>query len=273
MGMFRWSAAFLTILFSFSSAPAAQRLEIPGTGDSQKLLRKLALRFEEIHPGAIIDIPNSVGTVGGLKRLLNGEARIARTARPLTPYEREGGLTNLVFAYSPVVFVANLETPCLEGLGAKEIVAIYSGEIGDWSQLADCPPHKIYVANREEGDSSRTVIESHVPGFKEIQAFAGEMIYSTPETLFTLRRHPFTIGFLPHAMALGSQLQFLSYEGVAPTLDNIRSGRYPLTVPLGIAWKENPRGLARQFLDFLFSPQAAAIMKDAGAVPAPRPAP
>ena len=273
MRVFRCALLLLATFLSLSAAAGAERLEIPGTGDSQMLLRALAARFEQTTPGAVVEIPASIGTVGGIKRLLQEEVAIARTARPLTPREIEDGLQQTIFAFSPVVFVANLESPCLKGVSAAEIVSIYRGEISNWSQLGDCPPHKIYVANREEGDSSRSVIESHVPGFADIDRFAGEIIYSTPEALAIISQYPFTIGFLPRAMALSSGLHFLEYEGVAPTLDNIRDGRYPLAVPLGIAWKHEPQGLARQFIDFLFSPEAAAIMNDMGAVAASKPAP
>lgn len=114
---------------TFLATPALsiERLVIPGTGDSLKLLREAARYFLREHPEVIIDIPESVGSVGG---------------------------------------------------------------ITSWQELGNCPDHKIYVANREEGDSSRILIEANLPDFKRIPKLAGEIIYSTPEALHIVEDHP-----------------------------------------------------------------------------------
>ena len=62
----------LLLMTTLWATPALsiERLVIPGTGDSQKLLREAARYFEQKDPNVIIDIPESVGSVGGIKRVL-----------------------------------------------------------------------------------------------------------------------------------------------------------------------------------------------------------
>lgn len=258
-----------SVLFA-GAAPAeeSRTLVIPGTGDSQELLREIAARFESVHSGVTVDIPDSIGSSGGIRKAARGEAVLARVARQLKPEERQAGLHSLVFAFSPVVFAAHLQRPCLQGLNAEHIVGIFSGRLTDWSELGDCPPHVIYVANREPGDSSRTVIEDHLPEFESIKHPAGETIYSTPETVQILERYPHTIGYVPRAAVKDSALTVLAYEGTAPTPANVRTGRYPLVVSLTLVWLGEPSPLARLFIDYLMSGEGQEVIRSFGLVPA-----
>lgn len=262
-------ALFIITLWT-TPASALERLVIPGTGDSQELLRVAAQSFEKAHPELIIDIPDSVGSTGGIKRVLNGHAPLARIARKLHANEQSSGLKSNLFAYTPIVFVANLPENCVDNLSSEEIIAIYSGEITSWKQLGQCPDHKIYIANREEGDSSRLLIEEHITGFKGIQNFAGEIIYSTPEAQHIIEDHPYTIGYLPLAMLTRSPLTRLSVDNLHPTVENLVSQKYSLAVPLGFVWKDEPSDSYRLFVDFLFSVKGKEIIRSQGAVPAPK---
>ncbi len=258
------------ITLGATSAFALERLVIPGTGDSQKLLRVAAQSFEESHPDLIVDIPDSVGSTGGIKRVLNGHAPLARIARGLHAEEQASGLKLNLFAYTPIVFVANLPEKCVDNLSPTDIVAIYSGEITSWKQLGHCPDHKIYIANREEGDSSRLLIEEHIPGFKDIQNFAGEIIYSTPEAQHIIEDHPYTIGYLPLSMLTRSTLTQFSIDNLYPSGENLVSRKYSLTAPLGLVWKDELPESYRQFVDFLFSAKGQEIIYSQGAVPVPK---
>ncbi len=268
--LFRIVIAFLISTLCATPVFSVERLVIPGTGDSQKLLRVAASQFMEDHTDLIIDIPDSVGSIGGIKRVLNGHAPIARIARPLNAMEKNSGLKSMVFAYTPVVLVANLPGECIDSLSKAEIVGIYSGEITSWHELGDCVEHKIYIANREEGDSSRLLIEENIPGFNKIEKFVGEIIYSTPEALHIIEDHQYTIGYLPLAMLKNSPLARLAINGLQPTAENLSTNKYPLAVPLGFTWKDEPTGASSLFIEFLFSPRGQEIIQAHDAVPSPK---
>lgn len=261
---------FLTTvwIFAAAAATAAETVVIPGTGDSQRLLQALARAYEAARPGGEVEIPPSVGSIGGLRRVLDGSRPLARIARPLSGRETGQGLKSRVFAHSPVVFVANLPSSCVEDLSPRQVVDIYAGRITSWGQLGPCGDRKIYVANREDGDSCRRLLGRTVPGFDRIGRFAGETIYGTPLALAIIERHPYTVGYLPLAMAVGTPLKRLRYDGVEPTPENVRSGAYPLAVPLALAWRGELKGAARDFVDFLFTPEARRIILEHGSVPA-----
>ena len=236
------------LLLSTASIASAETITIAGTGDSQRLLRQLAETFQQQHPDAQILVPNSVGSGGGIALLLAGRSELARIARPLKPKEQAEGLQHLIFAYSPVVFVANLPSPCLQSITAEQARDIFNGKINSWGQLGSCAEHKIYIANREDGDSSRTVLERELPELKQITQLAGRTIYSTPEAYDTLNRYPHSFGYLPKAQVQTDSLTVLGFEGVTASIENVQQGHYPLTVPLGIVWKGELKGVAKQFI-------------------------
>ncbi len=266
-----WLAGVLLVvslgLLAGGDARAEQRLVVPGTGDSQALLRVLAKAFEAEHPDVRVEIPKSVGSIGGIKRVVRGESPLGRVARGLSVQEQDQGLTIRTFAYSPVVFVVHESTSCIDSLSARQVVDIYSGTTGFWSQLGPCEEKKIYVANREEGDSSRNVLKAAVPGFDDIQTYAGEVLYSTQENVRIVSQYPGTIGYAPLSSVAGEALRILKFENVYPSRENIEEGHYRLAVPFSIIWKQSLEGVPKAFVEFLFSETGRALIEENGAVP------
>lgn len=265
----------LLVLFPFSAQarqPEEQKpsenprvLVIPGTGDSQVLLHKLAQLYTKNRPGITVEIPESIGSGGGIRSVITGKNEIARVARPLTEKESAQGLKSRIFAQAPVVFAVNPGVAGAESLSLEQILGVYSGKIQQWDALGGVG--KIYAMNREEGDSSRTVLENFIPGFKEISVPAGATVYSTPEAVQTLMASPNTIGYLPMPAAVGTGLRMLQVQGIAPSAANVRQKKYQLVIPLALVWKDTLSPRAQDFLDFLSSPAARKLMLDNGAIP------
>ena len=247
-----------------SQAENAKQLVIPGTGDSQVLLQKLAVLYTKNRP-VTVEIPESIGSGGGIRSVITGKTEIARVARPLTEKESAYGLKYRVFTQAPVVFAVSPGVVGTTNLSFEQILGIYSGKIQQWDELGG--GGKMYVMNREDGDSSRSVLENIIPGFKEIPTPVGGMVYSTPDAVQILIASPNTIGYLPMPVTVGTELRILQVQNVSPTAANVREKKYQLVVPFAVVWKDNLSPLAQNFLDFLSSPAAKKLMLDNGTVP------
>ena len=57
-------------------------------------------------------------------------------------------------------------------------------------------------------------------------------------------------------------------NGVSPSAENVQSGKYPLAVPLGIVWKGELKGLAKEFVEYLFSAEGKKAIASHGDIPA-----
>ena len=245
---------------------AGQKIVVAGTGDCQKLLRAMGKALEMNLKGAQIDVPDSIGSGGGIKALADGQVDLARVARPLKDNEKALGLTYKLFAINPVVFVVHPSVTCIENLEFKDILDIYSGKNVKWEQLG-AASGKIYPIIRESGDSSIMVLYAKIPGFKDIRSPKAKVIYTTPDAIAALSKYENTIGFFPMTETKGEKLRVLKINGVSPSTENVANGRYLLTTPFAIVYKKEPTGLAKAFIDFLYSEEGERIISDFGAVP------
>jgi phosphate transport system substrate-binding protein len=258
------------ILFSMSThSIAAEKITICGTGDSQALLRLLAAAFEKDNAGTNVEVPDSIGSSGGIKATFKGKCDLGRIARPLKKKEEKYELSWLFFAKSPIVFFANLSLTNIPSLTSKQIVSIYSGQTILWQDIGNLSG-RIYVASRECGDSSRSGVEKNLSGFKEIQNYAGKILYTTPETVKTVLQNNNTIGYSPLSALLGREnVHIFHIDNVVPDQSSVTDGSYDLITPLGLVWRKGVSEHALQFINFLGSPEAVNIIIDAGAFPVP----
>jgi phosphate transport system substrate-binding protein len=239
-------------------------LVICGSGDSQTLLRRLAAAYEKLQPDMTVEVPDSIGSNGGIKATAAGKCDLGRVSRPLKETEQQLNLSYLLFARSPVVFLVNASVREVKSITAAQAAAIFSGAITDWSELGGRHA-KIYVANREKGDSSLTVIENAIPAFRDIKKQTGQTLYTTPENIETINRYRDTIGYAPLAEAADQPgILVLQLDNVAANRKNVMDGTYKLTIPFGLVWINDPAPKVRKFIDFIASPAAARIMAEHG---------
>lgn len=245
----------------------AAPVKICGSGDNQQLLRELAQAYEENNPGHRVMVPDSIGSSGGVKATAGGQCDIGRLARPLRLKEKDYDLTYKVFARSPVVFMVSGNLKRITNITAQQVIAIFAGKMRSWQDMGG-PATKIYIANREKGDSSRTVIEKQLIDFALIDKPVGKTIYSTPETIDIVARHDNTIAYGPLSAAIKRPaINVLGYEGTRPTVATISAGRYPLYSDFGLVWRANIRAEALDFIRFLDTDEAREIIGGYGAVP------
>jgi len=268
-GMFKLKNLLFTALLSLLAVlpvEAGEKIVIAGTGDSQALLREVALAYQQSHPGSTVEIQDSIGSSGGIRLVAAGRADLGRVARHLRENEKGYNLHYRQFASAPVVFAIHPEVVGVDGLTDREVIDIYSGKIGNWRDLGGTD-RPILVVNREPGDSSRTILEQHIEGFREISRLAGRIIYSTSEAAETIARYRNTIGYLPLSEARAAGLKVLRYNHIEPDGENLRQGLYPLAMPLGIVWKGKPTGPAADFLAYLTGREAVNIYRTHGVEP------
>lgn len=263
--MLAWAVVGLFVFGLSSSGFAQEKIVIAGSGDPQGLLRILGKAFEAANPGTRIEVPESIGSTGGVRAAAAGKADLGRVARPLKGSEKGLGLTYLEFARAPAGFVVHPSVEFIDHVTKDEILGIYSGRITHWKALGG-PTAKIYPVQREPGETSRKIIEEHLPEFGETE-WKVKTVYSTPEMVETLAHHKYTIGYFSLPMAKGTNLRVLTLDGVAPTPENIEAARYPYVGPFAFVWKGELRGLSKRFVAFVKSPQGQKIIRDFGAIP------
>lgn len=259
--------AFLILAGPAMAGPASGTpLVFAGSGTNLPVIRILAGAFQRSHPGITIDVPASIGSASGIRAAADGAIAIGMISRPLKENEKGLGLEVRNFARTPMII--GVHPSVAEGnITFEELLDIYRGKKGKWRDGRD-----IIVLTREPGDSSIEALVMEVPGFKGVyeesrQTKRWSILYKDLIMNETLAKTPAAIGLsdLGSVTIERHAIKPLKVNGVAPTLDNLAGGKYPLYKNLTFVYrKDKLPAEARDFIDFVRSREGEKILKANG---------
>jgi len=262
-------ALSLTIVLADAATagqPSAAPPVIAGSGTNLPITRLLVEAFGRLRPGIKIEVPASIGSLGGIRAAADGAIAVGLISRPLKAEEEGLGLTVLPYARTAIVIGAH-PTVADDGITFDELVQIYKGAKTRWKD-----GREIIVLSREPGDSSIEVLAREVPGFAEVYAEsqrAGRWLtlFTDQEMLAALAKTPYAIGLADlGAMTSGRlPIRALKVNGVPPAPDTVLEGRYPLVKTLAFVYRSDRLPAdAGAFLEFARSREAEKILKANG---------
>jgi len=131
----------------------------------------------------------------------------------------------------------------------------------------------IHVVTREDGSGTRgafvEIVDITIEGNDNITMEA-EVAPGTSVMLTSVAENPQAVGYASTGVALADdRVKVLSINGVAPTVENMISGAFPIQRPflIGYRTEEGLNPLAQDFVDFILSAQGQAVVADRGYVP------
>ncbi|MGB4020206.1 MAG: substrate-binding domain-containing protein, partial [Syntrophomonadaceae bacterium] len=185
--------------------------------------------------------------------------------------ELEGGQTYQIG--SDVLTIAvnpnNPITTIKPDISREELKNIFAGEITTWNQLDPALPDKaIIVAVRDLGGGASEVFDTAVMKGTPISKDA-QQIPSMGALAGKVMENDMAIGYVSSGLVNqnADKLFALSIDGIAPTLENIKSGEYDIGRPLLIITKSEPTAKQQAFLDYLMSDKGFAVVEDLGYIP------
>lgn len=248
----------------------AEILRIGGTGTSLGLIKAAADSFAKTHPGVEFNLPPSLCSTGGIGAVAAGALDIATTSRALRPDERDMGLTEIPYAKTPFLLVTSRKDVRF-AIQRAELAAIFGR-----NQLAWPDGAAIRIVLRPEGETDTALLKMYFPGMSEALANARRVrgipiAQSDQENLAMAARIPGSLAVtsLTTVVTEGLRLTPLALDGVAPTLQNLESGAYPLSKTLYFVIGPDPSPLALEFIRFLGSPEGHRILRHTGNAPLP----
>jgi phosphate transport system substrate-binding protein len=239
-------------------------LTVPGTGDGLDVLRSVAAAYSGDSPQALVRIPSSVHSQGGIDALRNGSAVLARIARPLTPSEKAEGLIETPVFRIPSSFLINAAA-LVHHLTAQQTARIFNGETANWREVGG-PDLRIKVVRREERDSTLKVLRATMAGWHDLALTERSRLARTSQEVAEIvSETPGAIGFGPYSRLLESNLIVPKIDGRDPM-----DGSYPSSVTLSFVHRaDTVTQPAHAFALFLFSPQAQNYIRVFGGSPLP----
>jgi phosphate transport system substrate-binding protein len=273
--MRRWrrAGAVLTacVWFALLAAPVlAQTLRVGGTGSSAPLMALLFDEFRRQTPDAALDqVSPPLGSGGAIKALAGGRLDLALIARPLKPEEARTVGRSLPLASTALV-LATKDERRTQGFRRDELAAVYAGRLTAWD---DGKPIRLVLRASTESDT--LLLKSMSPEMAAAVEAAGQrpgmaMGQDDLDTAQLLLAAPGSLG--PTTMGLLTtqklRLQALPIDGIAPTLGNLESGRYPWSKTITLVLAAKPAPLAEKFATFVGSEAAASILRRHDYLPA-----
>jgi phosphate transport system substrate-binding protein len=253
----------LVVLIVPERVAFGENLVIPGTGACETILNELAKAFNESNPGENVIVPQSTGSGGGITAVIKGQANLARVARPLKDAEMKQGLVQQVFAKDAVAFVVGKDVK-VKNLSSDQLTAIFSGKIENWKDVGG-NTGPIRVIARESGDSSLIVIEEHIKEFRNITISPRAKVIMYDRTAVeALDKYKNSIGYITISSARWAKggIKPIAKDSVAPTRENVLSGRYRLVEDYYFVYnKGSIVPLAKKFIDFVFSKEGRNVIE------------
>jgi phosphate transport system substrate-binding protein len=152
----------------------------------------------------------------------------------------------------------------VQELTADQVRGIYRDEISNWSQVggADLP---INVVHKAEG---RSTLEIFLKYFKlePTEVKADVIVGDNEQDIKSVATDPSAIGYVSVGTTefetkRGTTLKALPLEGVAPTIESVREGKFPLARPLNLVTAKDPEGLAKELIEFAASPDVQDLVE------------
>ncbi len=243
-------------------------LVLAGCGSNAPALRVLAEAFRVRHPELIVQI-QSIGSTNGIWMAARGAVPAGLVSRALREEELGLGLTIAPYARTPLVLAGHPTVPD-DGISTRELLALYQGAHHRWRT-----GEQVALLTREEGDSSVQLLRRALPGFRRayrqgIVRGWGTVVYSEQQMHRALTTTPFALGLsdLGTLTVERPPLKALNVNGVAPTLENLASGRYPFAKTLAFVFRpEKVPAELQRFFAFVQSPQGHGVLRAHGYLP------
>jgi len=255
-------------------------IQIKGSDTMVNLSQGWAEKYMEVNPGDFVAVTGG-GSGTGLSSLISGTCDIANASRTvkakeialakqrgINPYEIKVGLDGLAVVVSPKNPVSKLTIAQLAG--------IFSGKTTNWKEVGGADL-KIVVLSREVNSGTHVYFKEHIlrgndPNSREEFAPSALMLSSSQAIADEIAQNPSAIGYYGMGYISPKQkpvsvAQDEKSEYVAPMIDNVISGKYPISRPLLIYTNGQPQGLVKKFVDFMLSPEGQKIVLATDFVP------
>lgn len=213
------------------------------------------------------------------ERLVSGEADVIFCAGPSQRQVEAARAAGVEFELTPFgreafVFIVNRDNP-LESLTTEEIRAVYSGRVTQWDELNVDGLGEIIAYQRPKDSGSQTALERMMgdtpimtpPRGRTVDQMDG-IIESVAASAY--RNLPAALGYSFRFFCtemMDREVKLLALDGVAPSLENIRSGAYPEVTTLYAvtrAGEENPN--VRALLEWIVSAEGQELVEKSGYV-------
>lgn len=236
-----------------------------GSTSMEKVIGILSESFMDKNKAVKITY-DATGSGTGIEAVATGRCDIGLSSRDLKDKEKSMGLEEKTLARDGIAIIVNQEAK-IDNLTLKQVSDIFSGKVNGW-QAVDGREGNFACIGREAASGTRD-------GFESITKTKGKCkltqeLTSTGAVVEAVKNNPNAIGYASFAsINARSGVKVLTIDGVACTPANIAQGSYSVQRPFNLIMSKDKElsPQSKAFVEFMFSTEAAELIKKAGAVP------
>lgn len=239
-----------------------------------------AEKYHELHPEVEISVTGG-GSGTGIAALINRTVDIANASRQITSGEIQQAKANggnpieFVVAKDAIAIIVNPANP-IDQLTINQLSDIYSGKIKNWSEVGG--ENRVIVRLSRETNSGthvfflENVIRMGDPNNKTLFSTDTLLLPSSEGITSETRDNPNAIGYdglgyvTPEVKVI-AVARDASGPYVMPSADSVNSGQYPIARDLYMYTNDQPTGAIADYINWIMSAEAQAIVTQLGFVP------
>jgi phosphate transport system substrate-binding protein len=238
-------------------------LKISGGTAHIPVMKMAAQQIMTANPEIQISIAGG-GSGVGIKQVGEGLVDIGNSGRK--PSEAELAkypLSMHQWAIDGVGVVVNPKNP-VRALSSDQLKAIYNGKLTNWKRVGG-PDKAINIYTRDEASGTRSVFWKKALGKGDISAKA-LFAASNGAMKTAVSQDPAAIGYVSVGH-IDASVAPVALDGVAPSLENVKTGNYKVARGLYSNTKGEPQGLTKKFIDYLYSTEGQKLIVEKGFIP------
>jgi phosphate transport system substrate-binding protein len=251
-----------------------EKITVKGSDTMVILAQRWAEKYMAAHPDVVIQVTGG-GSGTGISALINGSTDICNASRPMKASEfdklkqRYGTRGVEIKGALDGLSVYVNESNKIQELSLDQLKDIYTGKVTNWKEVGGAN-EKIIVYGRENSSGTYVYFKDNV--------LMGDDYTSTMQTMpgtaavvNAIARDRLGIGYGGAAYGKGIRevkvKKDASSAAYAPTLENIKSGKYPISRYLYMYVRNRPTGALKDYIDWTLSAEGQKIVSEVGYFP------
>ncbi len=255
-------------------------MQIKGSDTIVNLVQVWAEEYVGSHQDCNIGVTGG-GSGTGFAALLNNTCDIAMASRQAEDREidlaKEKNIQykEFIVGLDGLAVLVNKDNPVTH-LTMEQLRDIFMAKITNWKEVGG-DDKEIVILSRESNSGTHMFFKEHVLRHgekKNKNEFSpSSLLMPSSQAIFDeIYQNPHALGyvgmgFINNNVKALSISNWNSDEFVYPSIENVKSGKYPISRPLYLYTNGQPQKMAKDFINFALSPQGQKIVVETDFVP------
>jgi len=233
---------------AFAAEKSGKTITASGSTAILPLAKAAAQEFMDKNKDITINVSGG-GSFTGLKQVAEGSVDIGNSDVPADGSEYKD-LVGYKVGVAPFVIITYKSNP-VSSLTQQQLSDIFTGKIKNWKEVGG-EDKAITIIGRSKTSGSRATIKKIV--LKDQEFTDSAIVQDSNGSVRTgVSTTAGAIGYVDAAY-INSSIKVLKYNGVAYSVDNVVSGKYPVWTYEYMYTKGEAKGEVKEFIDYILSP-------------------